>query len=92
MNNQIRGLSLSYNKHFNDECLRQLVEVLPDLQYLRTLELSKLNLTEHAMTKLSEILPIHLQNLKELDLSNNQQNFFAFDSLTLALKSGKLNL
>ena len=31
MNNHIRGLSLSYNKHFNDECLRQLVEVLPDL-------------------------------------------------------------
>lgn len=49
---RICGLSLSYNANFNDECLKQLIEVLPEMKLLRSLELSKVNVTDQAWMKL----------------------------------------
>ena len=34
------------NKYFNDECLRQLVDIIGDLKYLKVLSLSKVNASE----------------------------------------------
>lgn len=37
MSGQIEGLSIGDNKYFNDECLRQLVDIIGDLKYLKVL-------------------------------------------------------
>jgi hypothetical protein len=42
MCNRVYGLSFSYNQFFRDDCTRQLIEVLPDMKNIRTLELSKI--------------------------------------------------
>lgn len=81
MSGQIEGLSMSDNKYFNDECLRQLVDIIGDLKYLKVLQLSKVNASEQAFTRIAEILPYQMPLLKELDLSSNAMNFFTFDYL-----------
>lgn len=66
--------------------------MLPDLKYLKVLELSKLNGSEQALTKLAEIITYNLPLLRVLDISSNPINYFTFDSLSFAFKSGKTNL
>jgi hypothetical protein len=39
MNMRIFGLSFSYNPDFRDESMRQLIDILPEMKLLRTLEL-----------------------------------------------------
>jgi hypothetical protein len=37
MSGQVEGVSFGDNKYFNDECLRQLVDIVGDLKYLKVL-------------------------------------------------------
>ena len=56
LKNNLKGLSLSYNTHFNDECLRNFLDILPDLK-LHSLYLSSLNATDQSLIPLLKLLP-----------------------------------
>jgi hypothetical protein len=48
--------------------------------------------TEPAFTMIAEILPYQMPMIKELDLSSNPMNYFTFDYLQIAFKTGRTNL
>jgi len=46
MGRQLRGISFSNNIYFNEKCLKQLIDVLPNMKLLTSLELAKVNVSD----------------------------------------------
>jgi hypothetical protein len=76
---RVTGLSFSNNTEFNDECLKQLVDIMPELRLLRTLDLSRIGATDQSLMRLIENLPT---TLRELSLAGTPLSYFCFNSLT----------
>ncbi|CDW78286.1 UNKNOWN [Stylonychia lemnae] len=88
---EIYEVSFSHNQFFKDQSIKLLIETIPNMTWLKNLQIEKINVSDSAMLKFIDFNCF--QYLNELNISSNNLSYVCFDELTKLFKTrNSLNL